>query len=160
MAAVIWRRNRAYVNDADYLGLITEGSCEIKRATAELTGLGQPAPINAPTGHFEPLVAKLSFGSIGPAQIRQLSGNDGFINLRLMGKCFTPDVTQGKLPTDEMRTRVAGWIKSIPLPTTSTEHGSEVEVEIDVLHVQVDDTAGTILLIDLANGIVEPAGLA
>jgi hypothetical protein len=160
MAAVIWRRNRAYVNDADYLGLITEGSCEIKRATAELDGLGQPAPINAPTGRFEAITASLKFGSIGPQQIRQLRGADGFVNLRLMGKCFSPNVQVGMQQSDEMRTRLAGWIKSLPIPATSTEHKSEVEIEIDVLHVEVEDTSGTIILIDVANGVVEPASLS
>lgn len=159
MAAVIWRKNRAYINDADYLGLITEGACEITRATAELDGLGQPAPINAPTGRFEPITATLNFGSIGPAQIRQMRGADGFVNLRLIGQVYAPDVNVGMLQQDEMRTRIAGWIKKIPLPATNTSHTSEVEVEIDVLHIEVEDRNGTIILIDVANGIVEPASL-
>lgn len=159
MAAVIWRHNRVYINDADYLGKIAEGTVELKRAFTELNGLGMPAPIKAPNGRFEEITASLKFDSIAPADIRRVIGEDGFINLRLMGKCFLPDVSAGKVAHDEMRSRLTGWIEEIPIPPTNTDHKSETEITVHVALIEVSDASGTLLLIDTVNGVVEPLSL-
>lgn len=157
MAAIIWRKNRIYVNDVDYVGLISEAKIELKRSLVELKGLGMPAPIKAPNGRFEEITATLKWDSISPREIRRIINDDGYLNMRLMGQCFLPDVTAGKVAHDQMRSRISGWTEQVPLPSTNIDHKSEVEMTIHVLLVDVSDNSGRLLLIDNANGIVEPA---
>lgn len=159
MSAVIWRQNRCYINEADYIGRVAEGSLELKRAMNEIGGLGQPAKMKVPNGHFELITAKIKFDNIAPADVRALSRNDGFIALRLIGQVHLPDAVSGKVAEDSLQTRLTGWAEEIPVPPMNQEHKTEIEITVNVAMVSITDKSGQLLLVDNVNGVVEPKEL-
>ncbi|MCG7551359.1 phage major tail tube protein [Pseudoalteromonas sp. Of7M-16] len=160
MAAIAWRRNRVLIGFSDYVGRVESGELEMKREMAELKGLGMPGTAKVPNGKFEALVAKIKFNNISPSDWRRIINNDGYINVTFAGECRSLDSTSGLSFDNAATTILRGWCETIPGQGPNDEGKSEFELTINVQFIEMRDVSGTILLIDLASGVVEPKELA
>lgn len=155
--SVVWRDLSAFLNNTMYIGRISQGSCEIRRKTVNVGGLGGVGNVDVPNGKFEPIKAQLNFSSLSVADIRQLTRNDGYVELRMTGTCRVLDTDTGTRTVGGAVTRIKGWVLNPPTPIYSDEPQPH-NIEISVLFIEVADQQGTALLIDIPNGIVEPSG--
>lgn len=155
--SVVWRDLAAFLNNTMYIGRISQGSCDIRRKTVNVGGLGGVGNVDVPNGKFEPIKAQLNFSSLSVADIRQLTRNDGYVELRMTGTCRVLDTDTGTRTVGGAVTRIKGWVLNPPTPTYSDEP-QPYNIEISVLFIEVADQQGTALLIDIPNGIVEPSG--
>jgi len=156
MASIIWKDNRAYLNDIDLFGNVVEGSCEIKRKMIEVDGVGLPAGANVPSGRYEPVTASLNFNNIDASMIRQFTVQDGFVNLKMIGHCNSINALSGFFQEDTLTTIVRGFSDGIPLPALKASEAAEVEVNINVLFIEIRNTSGVLFMMDIANGLVYP----
>ncbi|MNQ32641.1 hypothetical protein D3C85_460520 [compost metagenome] len=155
--SVIWRDQMAFINNTMYIGRVSQASCEIRRKTTTLGGLGGIGSVDVPTGKFEPIKARINFTSLSVADIRQLTANDGYIELRMTGTVRVLDTNTGTRTVGGAVSRIKGWVLNPPTPTFA-EEPQPYDAEISVLFVEVSDQQGVALLIDIPNGIVEPSG--
>ncbi|NOU49981.1 hypothetical protein HG263_05450 [Pseudoalteromonas sp. JBTF-M23] len=160
MAAVNWRRNRVLIGGTDYVGRLESGELEIKREMVELKGMGMPGTAKVPNGNFEAVTSKLKFNNIAPSDWRKVINNDGYIDVVFAGECQALDSKSGLTFDNVANTTIRGWSETIPGQNPNDEGKSEFELTINVQFIEMKDSGGTVLLIDLANGLVEPKELA
>jgi hypothetical protein len=153
--SVVWRDQAVFLNNTMYIGRISQGSCEIRRKTVNVGGLGGVGSADVPTGKFEPIKASLTFNSLSVGDIRQMTANDGYVELRMTGTVRVLDTNTGTRTVGGAATRVKGWVLNPPTPIYSDDP-QPYTIEISVLFIEVTDQQGTALLIDIPNGIVEP----
>jgi phage tail tube protein FII len=157
-ATVTWRKCHVYYNDVDLFGNVSEGSVEVKRKFADHKGLGMPADAKLPTGKFEPIVAKMKLNNISPAILKNIWANDGYCNFRMVGECKVVHASLGMVDNDRLITIVRGYAENLPVPGVK-EDASDIEVTINALFLEVKNNSGSILMIDIPNGLVEPREL-
>lgn len=153
--SIVWRDQAAYLNDTMYVGRINQGSCEITRKTVSLGGIGGVGNVDVPTGKLEPIKASVVFNSLSVGDVRTMSKNDGYIELRLTGTARVLDTSTGTRVVSNATTRIKGWALNLPNPAYGDDP-QPYNVSISVLFIEVSDSQGTALLIDMANGIMEP----
>ncbi len=160
MATVSWRKNKVFLNGIDYFGSAEEGSVEIKRKLIEVDAMGLPAAAKIPSGKFEPIVAKLKLSNISPLNLRTLLLNDGYIDLRMTGECRLLNAASGTVTEDMLITVIRGYVEEIPLPAHKSSDKSEAEISIHCLFLEVLDRMGTLLKVNIPDGIIEPKELS
>ena len=158
-ATVTWRKCHVYYNYVDLFGNVSEGSVEVKRKFADHKGIGMPADVKLPTGKFEPIVAKMKLNNISPAILKDIWANDGYCDFRMVGECKVVHASRGMVDNDQLITTVRGYAENLPVPGVK-EDASDIEVTINALFLEVKSYySGTILMIDIPNGLVEPREL-
>jgi hypothetical protein len=155
--SVVWRDLAVFLNNTMYIGRVGQASCDIRRKTVTVGGLGGVGSVDVPTGKVEPIKSQLTFNSLSVADIRQLTSNDGYVELRMTGTVRILDTDTGTRTVGGAVTRLKGWVLNPPTPTYSDEP-QPYQIEISVLFIEVSDQQGTALLIDIPNGIMEPSG--
>jgi len=158
-ATVVWRKNKVFHNDVDLFGNVEKGSLEIKRKFVETGGIGTPALAKVPTGKFEPLSATFTFNNISPTIMRHLLSNGGFCNFRMVGECHMTDASVGLVKSDRLTSIIRGYAENLPIPEIGSEDKMDAEVIIHALFIEIKDNSGTLLMVDIPNGLVEPKAL-
>lgn len=155
--SVVWRDQSVFLNNTMYIGRVSQASCDIRRKTTNVGGLGGVGNVEVPTGKVEPIKAQLNFNSLSVGDIRQLTRNDGYVDLRMTGTVRVLDTDTGTRTVGGAVTRLKGWVLNPPTPIYSDDP-QPYNIEISVLFIEVADQQGTALLIDIPNGIIEPSG--
>ncbi|MFV0261383.1 MAG: phage major tail tube protein [Kluyvera sp.] len=151
---VIWRNQAVMLNDTQYIGRISKGSQTLERKTSTLSSLGGIGDIAVPNGKFNASTATLEFNNLSTADARQLSGNDGWVRLRLSGECRVTDSSTGTRTVNRATTLINGWVTNPPVNLFNNDE--PYTANISVLYLQVSDESGVVLEVDWDNGTVYP----
>lgn len=151
---IVWTNVAAFLNGTHYVGRISESTCECRRKTSTASSLGGLGDVAIPTGKYDAATGRLTFSNLAPADIRQLNINNGFITVRLTGRCRVTDSTLGTKTVDEAVTRISGWVLNPPVPGMSND--APYTAELSVLFIEVTSSQGRIFMLDFDNGIQWP----
>jgi len=154
--SVVWRNKTVFIKETQYAGRVSSAEVALTRATVSVGGLGGVGAMQVPNGKYEAATANLTFQSLALSDVSLLTGDDGWVELRLSGEVRMLDSSTGTRVVDAAYTRIKGWCLNPPVPGMNDD-GSPYTANISMAFIEIIGSSGTVLKIDWINGIVEPA---
>ncbi len=157
MGVVVWTDNTVRLGDDDYGGQAVEGTLELKRKMIDFGAMGLPADVRLPSGRLEAPTVSIKVENVSPADIRKFIG---LIDLKMVGKCKVLKGDSGLVEDDNMTTRIKGYAETVPTQPTKNEK-ADLDITIAPYFVEISsDKLGTVLKVNVPDGIIEPEDLA
>jgi len=156
---VNFEKNKGWINGKNYLGIIEEGSVELKRKTTDYDASGMVLPVKIPMGKLEPITAKLKVKLADPMVFTEFAKNRGFVDIRMSGLASVFNSTQGYVYDENITTRIRGFTEEIPTPNHKDGEIGTKDLTINVWFLEISRNGIVILKVDATSGEIIPRDL-
>ncbi len=150
------RNHIAYVFETQYIGRIKGVTVEPQLKMETFSGLGGIGDVELPTGDYEALTVSVEFDNTSIGDLRLLTKNGNFTNLKLMCDIRELSASTGTRRVDAVATRLWGIVKNPPT-TFHTKEKAAYTANIACYRIEIRDATGRVFELDFEKGIRYPA---
>lgn len=149
------RNHMAFIDETQYVGRIKGVTAEPQLKMETFSGLGGIGDIEVPTGDYEALTVNVEFDSTSIGDLRLLTKNGNYTNLKLMCDVRVIDASSGTRRIDGIATRIWGFVKNPPM-SFHTKEKAAYTANIACYRIEVSDATGRVFELDFVNGVRYP----